>query len=216
MLPIPSRTTAASLSTNSQKISSTVFLDHCNGTEAGRPHACPSLSIPACASAFSENTIFDDETALDTRIIKAMYNAEFNKRNTAATCHSPSVKSDNGSDSTTETWSDSVPASGKRTKSVYFNEQVEFNFPNSVQVQRGGVGDGLEDLRLVSDVKCFDGRSIYSLAGGCPGLWKDASHASIRKMVRWMTTSGVDVPSHRERARSYYSADDMAKDGYLC
>ncbi|KAF4741907.1 hypothetical protein FOZ62_012237 [Perkinsus olseni] len=90
-------------------------------------------------------------------------------------------------------------------------EQVQFRFPDFPARFDGE----LIDVELRSDIKYFDGRSLYALAGGCSSLWANPSRYMLDKIVTWMTTAGLEVPQHRHRSRSYASPEDMSTDGYL-
>ncbi|EER16064.1 hypothetical protein Pmar_PMAR003527 [Perkinsus marinus ATCC 50983] len=165
----------------------------------------PVPSLPACHRFNgADKVVSDDESSLNSRLIDAMYNAEFNKKKLAEiSCE--------GSD---DTASESTQASlsNDRTKKVYFDEQVKFRFPNFPSKR---TGDTLVDVELHNDLKCFDGRSLYALAGGCSRLWDNPSRLTLDKMVSWMATSTSEVFPHRQRSLSYLSFEDMLRQGYI-
>ncbi|KAF4724330.1 hypothetical protein FOZ63_008395 [Perkinsus olseni] len=162
-------------------------------------------SVPMCHYFIdSGDGACEDESLLDSRLIAAMYNAELNKGRFEA----PGGASDKETTAdSTETFFSAL----ELTKKVYFDEQVQFRFPDFPARFDGE----LMDVELRSDIKYFDGRSLYALAGGCSSLWANPSRYILDKIVTWMTTPGLEVPQDRHRSRSYASSEDMSTDGYL-
>ncbi|KAF4663153.1 hypothetical protein FOZ61_008519 [Perkinsus olseni] len=166
----------------------------------------PPSSVPVCHDFIdSGDGACEDESLLDSRLIAAMYNAELNKAKSEA----PGGASDKKAAAADST--ETLFSALELTKKVYFDEQVQFRFPDFPARFDGE----LMDVELRSDIKYFDGRSLYALAGGCSSLWANPSRCMLDKIVTWMTTASLEVPQHRHRSRSYASPEDMSTDGYL-
>ncbi|KAF4735504.1 hypothetical protein FOZ63_033358, partial [Perkinsus olseni] len=165
-------------------------------------------SVPMCHHFIdSGDEACEDESLLDSRLIAAMYNAELNKARLEAPGGASEKQAAAAAANSTETFFSAL----ELTKKVYFDEQVQFRFPDFPARFDGE----LMDVELRSDIKYFDGRSLYALAGGCSSLWANPSRYMLDKIVTWMTTAGLEVPQHRHRSRSYASPEDMSTDGYL-
>ncbi|EER14758.1 hypothetical protein Pmar_PMAR015290 [Perkinsus marinus ATCC 50983] len=153
-------------------------------------------SVPVCQQN-SDNDC-EDESPLDTRLFAAVCNARLNSG-------VPCGDSDDAA-------SDSTMASLEGTKKVYFDEQVRFRFHN---FPVKSADKSREDVDLTNDIKCFDGGSLYAVAGGCKPLWEFPTLHMLDKMVEWMTTPTAKVTPHRQRSRSHGSSEDMSSHGYI-